>query len=68
MPSIFVPKSLTVRDSDSSATGIVSTLVVTDGTLTITDSTATLNVPRITVGTAAPSGGNDGDIYLQHSP
>ena len=68
MPSIFVPKSLTVRDTDSSATGIVSTLVVTDGTLTITDSTANLNVPRITVGTAAPSGGNDGDIYLQHSP
>jgi hypothetical protein len=68
MPSIFVPKSLTVRDTDSSATGIVSTLVVTDGTLTIADSTATLNVPRITFGTAAPSGGNDGDIYLQHSP
>jgi hypothetical protein len=24
--------------------------------------------PKITVGTAAPSGGNDGDIYLQYSP
>ena len=68
MTSFFIPRGLRIRDTDSSATGIVSTLVVTDGTLTITDSTATVNVPRITFGTAAPSGGNDGDIYLQHSP
>jgi hypothetical protein len=68
MTSFFIPRGLRVRDTDSSASGIVSTLVVTDGTLTITDSTATLSVPRITSGTAAPSGGNDGDIYLQFTP
>lgn len=25
-------------------------------------------IPTITSGTAAPSGGNDGDIYLQYTP
>jgi hypothetical protein len=31
-----------------------------------TSASYALNSPNITSGTAAPSGGNDGDIYLQY--
>jgi hypothetical protein len=68
MTSFFIPKGLRVRDTDNSVSGIVHALVLTDGTLTIADGVATLDVPKITSGTAPPSGGNDGDIYLQYTP
>lgn len=38
-----------------------------DGT-TIQSFTLAGTIPTITAGTAAPTGGSDGDIYLQYTP
>jgi hypothetical protein len=68
MAVVFIPKRLTVEEVDGNPSGIISKLIVSSGTLSINDGQGTLNVPCITSGTAAPSGGSDGDIYLQYTP
>lgn len=62
------PGSFLIRELDGSPSSSISTLVVSNGSLTISGGTGTLTVPQITSGTDAPSGGNDGDIYLQYAP
>jgi hypothetical protein len=44
MTSFFIPKGLTVREVDGSPSGIVSTLVVSNGSLTVDGGTGTLQV------------------------
>lgn len=62
-------QGILIREADGTPSGSVSTLIVPNGTLSVSGGTATLNVnAQITSGTSSPSGGNDGDIYLQYSP
>ena len=68
MAVVFIPKRLTVEETDGSPSGIISKLVVPNSSLSISGGTGTVNITRITYGTTPPSGGVDGDIYLQYIP
>jgi hypothetical protein len=66
--SVSESSSIAIRELDGIPSGMITTLAVSNGSLSISGNIATLSIPRITVGTAPPSGGNDGDIYLQYTP